>query len=218
MGGRLIRALCVGEGLVVVSGNYRLLVLVCGLTTLTRDCTPARERGHRWLARTAPLTLRFWVGRVPSASRDRARRLVADAGKTTASVVGRLGCGARERSKGSRRTRVRDRPVGGRPTVLGWSKRVWRCPEAAFPTKSWSEVSGCRIREHDLERPARRICECLPRWIHSPWGTQQTSVESPTKRTGRQGGDALATQSHRMPYRIMPYRIANAPPEPAGHS
>ena len=38
--------------------------------------------------------------------------------ETTASVVGCSGCGTRARSKGRRRTRVWDLPVGGRPTVL----------------------------------------------------------------------------------------------------
>ena len=61
--------------------------------------------------------------------------------ETDADVVGCSGCGTRARSKGRRRTKVRDLPVGGRPTVLVWSKRVWRCPEAACEVGSWSETS-----------------------------------------------------------------------------
>ena len=51
--------------------------------------------------------------------------------ETTGSVVCCSGCGTRARSKGRRRTRVRGLPVGGRPTVLVWSKRVWRRVEGA---------------------------------------------------------------------------------------
>ena len=61
--------------------------------------------------------------------------------ETTASVVGCWGCGTRARSKGRRRTRVRDLLVGGRPVVLVWSKRVWRCAESACEVGSWSETS-----------------------------------------------------------------------------
>ena len=50
--------------------------------------------------------------------------------ETDATVVGCWGCGVRARSKGRRRVKVRDLPVGGRLTVLVWSKRVWRCREA----------------------------------------------------------------------------------------
>ena len=61
--------------------------------------------------------------------------------ETTGSVMGCSGCGTRARSKGRRRTKVRDLPVGGRPVVLVWSKRVWRCPEGACEIGSWSETS-----------------------------------------------------------------------------
>ena len=76
--------------------------------------------------------------------------------ETTATVVGRAGCGTRARSKGRRRTKVRDLPVGGRPAVLVWSKRVWRCPEAACEVGSWSETSPVIRPRAVLSERARR--------------------------------------------------------------
>ena len=81
--------------------------------------------------------------------------------ETTASVVGCAGCGTRARSKGRRRTKVRDLPVGGRPTVLVWSKRVWRCPEAACEVGSWSETSSVVRPRAVLSERAR--CEAARR-------------------------------------------------------
>ena len=37
--------------------------------------------------------------------------------------------------------RVRDLPVGGRPTTLIWLKRLWRCRHQRCETRTWSETS-----------------------------------------------------------------------------
>ena len=47
--------------------------------------------------------------------------------QTTATVVGCSGCGVRAEVHGRRIVRVRDLPIGGRPVVLVWRKRLWRC-------------------------------------------------------------------------------------------
>jgi transposase len=51
--------------------------------------------------------------------------------QTTATVIGCVGCGVRATSHGRRTVRVRDLPIGGRPVVLLWRKRIWRCHEPA---------------------------------------------------------------------------------------
>jgi transposase len=51
--------------------------------------------------------------------------------QTTATVVGCVGCGVRAELHGRRTVRVRDLPIGGRPVVLLWRKRIWRCHEPA---------------------------------------------------------------------------------------
>jgi transposase len=50
-------------------------------------------------------------------------------------------CGVRAVGNGRRRVTVRDLPIAGRPTVLVWAKRTWRCPEELCPVGAWSETS-----------------------------------------------------------------------------
>jgi transposase len=59
--------------------------------------------------------------------------------QTTATVVGCIGCGVRAEFHGRRTVRVRDLPIGGRPVVLAWGKRIWRCRELACGVRTWSE-------------------------------------------------------------------------------
>jgi transposase len=61
--------------------------------------------------------------------------------ETTAVVAGCPGCGVVAERHGRRPVLVRDLPVSGRPTVLCWSKRLWRCPERDCATKTWTETS-----------------------------------------------------------------------------
>jgi transposase len=59
--------------------------------------------------------------------------------QTTATVVGCQGCGVRAELHGRRTVRVRDLPIGGRPVVLAWRKRIWRCVEPACGVRTWTE-------------------------------------------------------------------------------
>ena len=59
--------------------------------------------------------------------------------QTTATVVGCQGCGVRAELHGRRTVRVRDLPIGGRPVVLCWRKRIWRCREPACGVRTWTE-------------------------------------------------------------------------------
>jgi transposase len=38
--------------------------------------------------------------------------------------------------------RVRDLPIGGRPVVLAWCKRLWRCREPACQVRTWTEQTA----------------------------------------------------------------------------
>jgi transposase len=78
------------------------------------------------------------------------------ADRDTRQHVGCLGCGTRVKVKGRRPTIVRDLPVAGRPTVLVWRKRRWRCPDADCATKTWSETSAAIQRRACLSDRARR--------------------------------------------------------------
>jgi transposase len=48
-------------------------------------------------------------------------------------------CGVRAVGHGRRRLVMRDLPLGDRPVVVVWAKRLWRCPEPACPMRAWSE-------------------------------------------------------------------------------
>jgi zinc-finger of transposase IS204/IS1001/IS1096/IS1165 len=37
---------------------------------------------------------------------------------------------------------VRDLPIGGRPVVLAWRKRLWRCREPACKMRTWTEQAA----------------------------------------------------------------------------
>jgi transposase len=59
--------------------------------------------------------------------------------QTTSTLVGCIGCGVRAELHGRRTVRVRDLPAGGRPVVLLWCKRIWRCLEPACGVRTWTE-------------------------------------------------------------------------------
>ncbi len=59
--------------------------------------------------------------------------------ETTATATGCPRCGVLARPHGRRPVLVRDLPMCGRPTLLVWSKRVWRCMEPLCVQRTWSE-------------------------------------------------------------------------------
>lgn len=75
--------------------------------------------------------------------------------ETTADVVGCSGCGTRAIGHGRARTAVRDLPISGRPTVLMWAKRRWRCPDLDCDVKTWSETTDAVAARAVLTERAR---------------------------------------------------------------
>ena len=65
---------------------------------------------------------------------------------TTADLVGCPACGAVARAKDRRPTWVRDLPIGGRPVVLCWWKRVWSCPHSRCEIRTWTEQHSAIAR------------------------------------------------------------------------
>jgi transposase len=79
--------------------------------------------------------------------------------QTTADVVGGSGCGTRAMGHGRRRVGVRDLPMAGRPVVLVWAKRIWRCAEPDCELNTWTERSDAvRPRAGLTERARAEIC------------------------------------------------------------
>jgi transposase len=88
--------------------------------------------------------------------------------QTTAAVVGCQGCGVGAAPHGRRVVRVRDLPIGGRPVVLAWRKRIWRCREPACGVRTWTEqVAAIRPRAVLTERARAEACRRVGKDAHS---------------------------------------------------
>ena len=82
--------------------------------------------------------------------------------QTATTRVGCAACGVQAQAHARRTVRVRDLPIGGRPVVLAWRKRVWRCPEPACRVRTWTEhaeVIGPRavLTERARAEACRRV-------------------------------------------------------------
>jgi transposase len=97
--------------------------------------------------------------------------------QTTATVVGCQGCGVRAEAHGRRTVRVRDLPIGGRPVVLLWRKRLWRCREPAGGVRTGTEQMAAigpravltqRARAEVCRRSARTLTRSPPSPV--TWG------------------------------------------------
>jgi transposase len=88
--------------------------------------------------------------------------------QTTTSVVGCGGCGMRAEAHGRRTVRVRDLPVGGRPVVLWWRKRLWRCREEACQVGTWTErAAAIGPRMVLTERARTEACRRVGKDAHA---------------------------------------------------
>jgi transposase len=88
--------------------------------------------------------------------------------QTTAELVGCAGCGVRAEAHGRRTVRVRDLPAGGRPVVLCWRKRIWRCTEPACGVRTWTEqVAAIRPRAVLTERARAEACRRVGKDAHA---------------------------------------------------
>jgi transposase len=61
--------------------------------------------------------------------------------ETRTRVAGCPQCGVVAQPHASRPVLVWDLPAGGRPVVLVWSERLWRCRGPACPQRTWAETS-----------------------------------------------------------------------------
>jgi len=88
--------------------------------------------------------------------------------QTTAELVGCPGCGVRAQAHGRRTVQVRDLPIGGRPVVLCWRKRIWRCREPACGVRTWTEqVAAIRPRAVLTERARAEACRRVGKDAHA---------------------------------------------------
>jgi transposase len=79
--------------------------------------------------------------------------------QTTAEQGWCPGCGVQARLHDRRPSWVRDLPAAGRPVMLVWVKRVWRCHEPRCPKRTWTETSAAiRPRAGWTERARAEAC------------------------------------------------------------
>lgn len=78
--------------------------------------------------------------------------------ETTESVTGCPRCGVVATLHDRKPRWVRDLPCGGRPVVLVWLKRVWRCEVGRCPQQTWSERSEAIRPRSVLTERARAEC------------------------------------------------------------
>ncbi len=84
--------------------------------------------------------------------------------ETTETVTGCTGCGVVATPHGRRDHLVRDIPSAGRPVLLVWRKRLWRCDEPLCTKRTWSESTAVIGRRAALTERARRwACERVGR-------------------------------------------------------
>jgi transposase len=88
--------------------------------------------------------------------------------QTMARMVGCVGCEVRATPHGRRMVRVRDLPIGGRPVVLLWRKRLWRCREPACGVRTWTErMVAIRPRAALTERARAEACRRVGKDAHA---------------------------------------------------
>jgi transposase len=88
--------------------------------------------------------------------------------ETTATVIGCMGCGVPATPHGRRTVRVRDLPIGGRPVVLAWRQRIWRCREPACGVRTWTErAAAIGPRAVLTERARAEACRRVGKDAHT---------------------------------------------------
>ena len=123
--------------------------------------------------------------------------------ETPPAVMGCPGCGTRALSKGRRPTKVRDLECGGRPVVLVWAKRRWRCPDDDCDVRTWTEqVGSIAPRAVLTERARYEIFRLI--------GEEARSTAEVARSFGVAWGTAWdAFEAHARPAVEDPDRIAN---------
>ena len=89
--------------------------------------------------------------------------------QTTADLVGCPECGAVARAKDRRPSWVRDLPIGGRPVVICWVKRVWCCPQPLCEQRTWTE-------QHAAIAPRATLTERARAWAFEQVGRRDAAV------------------------------------------
>src|SRR5918911_2177064 len=89
--------------------------------------------------------------------------------ETRPGPVGCPRCGAIATAKDRRPVWVRDLPVGGRPVVICWVKRIWCCRQELCPVRTWTE-------QHEAIAPRAGLTERARAWAFDQVGRRDAAV------------------------------------------
>ena len=104
--------------------------------------------GASWCARTDEI---FGVDGVHVvATRRRGDGVLVLDVETDQTLAGCRGCGVVATGHGRRVHLLHDTPCFGRPVLIRWRKRIWRCEEPTCEVDTWSET-------HDFAKPRSKL-------------------------------------------------------------
>ena len=98
--------------------------------------------------------------------------------ETVVGSVGCAGCGTRARVKDRAEVALVDLPAFGRPAVLVWHKRRWRCPDADCAAASWTEQAPA------IAAVRARVTDRAGRWVTAQVGRDGRSVAEVARELG----------------------------------
>jgi hypothetical protein len=97
--------------------------------------------------------------------------------ETTATVVHCVRCGRRASADARREHLLRDVPVSGRPAMLVWVKRIWRCRWIGCPIVTWTESAP-------LAAPRAALTQRAKRWVARRVGADAETVAAMGRTLG----------------------------------
>ena len=112
-------------------------------------------------------------------------------------LAGCASCGVVAVGHGRRVVRLHDAPCFGRPVLVRWRKRVWRCAEQACAVSTWSEDHGYAARRSrltsraiawatDALRHDDTTVSAIARHLGVDWHTAWTAIKTEaTRRVSR---------------------------------
>lgn len=98
--------------------------------------------------------------------------------ETVVEVEGCAGCGTRAWVKDRRPVALVDLPAFGRPAVLVWHKRRWRCPERHCAVRSWTETDPRIAAER------AKVTDRAGRWVTAQVGRDGRTVAEVARELG----------------------------------
>ncbi len=97
-------------------------------------------------------------------------------------------CGSMAEPKDRRTSTIRDLPIGDKPLVILWKKRVWNCTNPDCPQVTWTETANFVSSRHSLTNRAKldlahqallekvSVAQLAQKWKVS-WSTAMSSIK-----------------------------------------